>query len=329
MPEEIAAELVATVAADGRGTSRPGAHRDRRAGRGPSSAATVRSTPPTAEAGVCLRRVVAPPRRWTARTPGLVRPADRLHQAHPAALRGRRSQGLAISVPAPGARRRRPGVVISGGIDLSIGSMMALTSVSSAATDEGPERGDRGRRLVAVLLLGLGLGAINGGLVVVTRVPDIVVTLAMVIRLGRVRAAGPQYPGGGSAAWLKAIVERIARQRVDPEGGRRPGSRRRRRSGSPSDALALACRSTRSAATGWPPSEAACRSAGRRSSPMPSGPVRGARRSEPDCEHRDRNAGARALHAAQRRRRRPRRREPRRRAGAASSGRSSRFSSSR
>ena len=33
--------------------------------------------------------------------------------------------------------------------------------------------------VVGVLVLGLVLGAINGGLVVVTRVPDIVVTLAM------------------------------------------------------------------------------------------------------------------------------------------------------
>ena len=33
--------------------------------------------------------------------------------------------------------------------------------------------------VIGVLLLGLVLGAINGGLVVVTRVPDIVVTLAM------------------------------------------------------------------------------------------------------------------------------------------------------
>ena len=33
--------------------------------------------------------------------------------------------------------------------------------------------------MLGVLALGLVLGAINGGLIVVTRVPDIVVTLAM------------------------------------------------------------------------------------------------------------------------------------------------------
>ena len=53
-------------------------------------------------------------------------------------------QGLAISVlPLALAAVAQAIVVISGGIDLSIGSMMALTSVVAASLHEGPVRGVR------------------------------------------------------------------------------------------------------------------------------------------------------------------------------------------
>src|SRR5437660_3676500 len=70
-------------------------------------------------------------------------------------------------------------VVIGGGVDLSIAAMMALTSVTAARMMQGA--GDEFAILVVafVLLLGLGLGAVNGLLIVITGVPDIVVTLAM------------------------------------------------------------------------------------------------------------------------------------------------------
>ncbi len=42
-----------------------------------------------------------------------------------------------------------------------------------------------------VLALGLVIGAVNGALVVLTRVPDIVVTLAMLVRVGGLRSARP------------------------------------------------------------------------------------------------------------------------------------------
>ena len=116
-----------------------------------------------------------------ARLPG--RPA-RLHQAHPAELRRRpASRASAISVlPLALAAVAQAIVVISGGIDLSIGSMMALTSVVAAALmkQASPRSSAIARRSLGVLVLGHACSApINGGLVVVTRVPDIVVTLAM------------------------------------------------------------------------------------------------------------------------------------------------------
>src|SRR5204862_2376565 len=65
-------------------------------------------------------------------------------------------------------------VVISGGIDLSISSQMALTScVAATLMKANPGEPASFLIVLAVLLLGLLLGAINGGLVVLTRVPDI------------------------------------------------------------------------------------------------------------------------------------------------------------
>ena len=116
-------------------------------------------------------------------------------------------QGLAISVlPLALATVAQAIVVISGGIDLSIGSMMALTSVVAASLMEG-QSGEVGVVIViGVLLLGLLLGAINGGLVVATRVPDIVVTLAMSFVWAGCALLVLKTPGGGSVEWLRQLV---------------------------------------------------------------------------------------------------------------------------
>jgi ribose transport system permease protein len=97
-------------------------------------------------------------------------------------------------------------VVIGGGIDLSIGAMMALTSVVAASQMEGqsPEFGVV--VVVGVLLLGLLLGAINGSLVVITRVPDIVVTLAMSFVWAGCALLVLRTPGGKAVDWLRELV---------------------------------------------------------------------------------------------------------------------------
>jgi len=116
-------------------------------------------------------------------------------------------QGLAISVlPLALAAVGQAIVVISGGIDLSIGAMMALTSVVSASLMKGQPEEFGIAVVVIVLLLGLALGAINGGLVVVTRVPDIVVTLAMSFVWAGCALLVLKTPGGGSAKWIKELV---------------------------------------------------------------------------------------------------------------------------
>ncbi len=116
-------------------------------------------------------------------------------------------QGLAISVlPLALAAVGQAIVVISGGIDLSIGAMMALTSVISATLMQGQSEEVGVLVVLAVLLIGILLGAINGSLVVLTRVPDIVVTLAMSFVWAGCALLVLKTPGGGAAAWLKELV---------------------------------------------------------------------------------------------------------------------------
>jgi ribose transport system permease protein len=116
-------------------------------------------------------------------------------------------QGLAISVlPLALAAVAQAVVVIVGGIDLSIGSMMALTSVVAATLMKGQSEEFGILVVITVLLLGLTLGAVNGGLVVITRVPDIVVTLAMLFVWAGCALLVRAAPGGGAAQWLKDLV---------------------------------------------------------------------------------------------------------------------------
>jgi ribose transport system permease protein len=116
-------------------------------------------------------------------------------------------QGLATSVqPLVLAAVAQAVVVISGGIDLSIGSMMALTSVVSATLMDKQADEFGIVAVVIVLLLGIVIGAVNGALVVLTRVPDIVVTLAMSFVWAGCALLVRSSPGGGAAGWLKGLV---------------------------------------------------------------------------------------------------------------------------
>lgn len=97
-------------------------------------------------------------------------------------------------------------VVIGGGIDLSVGSIMALMSVVSAALMKAnPDMSVA--IVIGVLLLGVLVGVVNGGLVVVTRVPDIVVTLGMSFVWAGLALLVLKTPGGAAAPWLKDLVK--------------------------------------------------------------------------------------------------------------------------
>lgn len=117
-------------------------------------------------------------------------------------------QGLAISVlPLALAAVAQAVAVIARGIDLSVGSMMALTSVVAASLMKDQSEGYAILVVIGVLLLGLVLGAINGSLIVVTRVPDIVVTLAMLFVWAGCALLVLKTPGGGSAEWLRGLTK--------------------------------------------------------------------------------------------------------------------------
>ncbi len=116
-------------------------------------------------------------------------------------------QGLVIgALPLAFAAVAQAIVVISGGIDLSIGSMMALTSVTAAVLMKGQSEEVAVLVVLGVLVMGLVLGIINGALVVVTKVPDIVVTLAMSFVWAGAALLVLIRPGGASAEWLKQLV---------------------------------------------------------------------------------------------------------------------------
>jgi ribose transport system permease protein len=97
-------------------------------------------------------------------------------------------------------------VVIAGGIDLSIASMMALTSVTAASMMNGASEEYALLVVPFVLVMGFALGALNGALIVVTRVPDIVVTLAMLFVFQGAALLVLEAPGGSAADWLKALI---------------------------------------------------------------------------------------------------------------------------
>ena len=279
------------------------------------------------------RRIDAVDRRGAAQhvddRPGRVprRPA-RVHEAHPAELRRRPAvQGLGSSVlPLALAAVAQAIVVISGGIDLSIGSMMALTSVVTASLMQGQsdEFGDRRRRRRAAPRprprrhqrrpRRHHQGPGHRG-----HPRD-------VVRVGRLRAARPELagrrrravaarvssPGRSSTEWMpKAAVVLL----VIVGGHLDPGAA----------VAARACRSTRSAATSWRRSGAASPSAGPRSLAYAlTGLFAALGGLALTASTGHRHARARAVHAAERRRGRARRRQPRRRPGRRRSVRSSR-----
>lgn len=94
-------------------------------------------------------------------------------------------------------------VVIVGGIDLSVASMMAVCAVTAAVL---MERMAGVPVVVIVLAAGLAMGLINGALIVVTRVPDIVVTLAMLFVWEGTALLILETPGGRTSAWLQQAI---------------------------------------------------------------------------------------------------------------------------
>jgi ribose transport system permease protein len=104
-------------------------------------------------------------------------------------------------------------VIISGGIDLSIGSLMGLVNVLAAkymVTDltSVTPRSFLHALVVSVLLIGFGFlaGALTGLIIQVTKVADIIVTLAMLFVWAGAALAVLQVPGGGAPLEFSSLV---------------------------------------------------------------------------------------------------------------------------
>jgi ribose transport system permease protein len=89
-------------------------------------------------------------------------------------------------------------VVLAGGIDLSIGAMMAVANVLAARYMLSHDFNTALLIAALVLVGGTAAGALNGFITLRTRVPDIVVTLAMLFVWGGVALLILPKPGGGA-----------------------------------------------------------------------------------------------------------------------------------
>ena len=89
-------------------------------------------------------------------------------------------------------------VVISGGIDLSIGSMISVANVLSGKLMHKGSFGGALLWSVVIIAIGALLGCINGLLVRYSRIPDVVVTLTTGFIYGGVALLIMERPGGGA-----------------------------------------------------------------------------------------------------------------------------------
>jgi ribose transport system permease protein len=129
-------------------------------------------------------------------------------------------QSLAIdTLPLAFAAMGQAIVIISGGIDLSIGAMMSLvnvlaakymvTSLGDATVGSSPTPGSFGRAvLVSLALIAFGFlaGALTGFLIHVTKIADIIVTLAMLFVWAGAALAVLEVPGGGAPVDYQNLV---------------------------------------------------------------------------------------------------------------------------
>ena len=97
-------------------------------------------------------------------------------------------------------------IVISGGIDLSVGAMLVLTNCLAARLMEDQELGRCLLVAGAVILAGSVLSTLIGVVIVVTGVTDIVVTLAASFVLSGFALIVLDGPGGGTAPEFQLLV---------------------------------------------------------------------------------------------------------------------------
>jgi ribose transport system permease protein len=110
-------------------------------------------------------------------------------------------QSLALgALPLALAAAAQTIAVISGGIDLSIGSMIAVTNCLAASMMVSATYPQSLALSLVVLACGAAMGLINGVIVAVSRIPDVVVTLTTGFIWGGIALLILERPGGGAPA---------------------------------------------------------------------------------------------------------------------------------
>jgi ribose transport system permease protein len=110
-------------------------------------------------------------------------------------------QSLALgALPLALAAAAQAIAVISGGIDLSIGSQIAVANVLSASLMQHATFKESLAWSLLVLLCGAAAGFLNGLIVAVSRIPDVVATLTTGFIWGGIALLILERPGGGAPA---------------------------------------------------------------------------------------------------------------------------------
>ena len=108
-------------------------------------------------------------------------------------------QSLALgALPLAMAAAAQAVVVLSGGIDLSVGSLIAVSNVLAASTMQYASFQQSLLLAALILVAGALQGAANGIIVVISRIPDVVVTLTTGFIWGGVALLILEKPGGGA-----------------------------------------------------------------------------------------------------------------------------------
>ena len=116
-------------------------------------------------------------------------------------------------------------IVIAGGIDLSVGAMMVLSNAIAAQLMFEQPLGVTLAVAVLVILIGAAINALVGWIIAVSRVPDIVVTLATSFILSGVALVVLPSPGAGQVTAFAASSPGLPRVAAPTSGPRWSQSR--------------------------------------------------------------------------------------------------------
>ena len=96
-------------------------------------------------------------------------------------------------------------IVIAGGIDLAVGSMLVLTNALAARLMDGQSFPTTLAIALLVIVLATALNGVVGWVITVSKVPDIVATLATLFIFSGVALLVLPSPGGGTSEGFRAL----------------------------------------------------------------------------------------------------------------------------